>query len=147
MKSKRYLLIFLCITLAVASCNVKPTPIKVGTDACSFCKMGVADKRFGAELITRKGKIYKFDDLHCLVEFTKTDGVKQEDIHGMYLVNYEEPHGFIELQNAFLFKSETFKSPMGSNIAAFQTKDKLAVASQSVQGSVVQWTSLMPPHK
>ncbi|PYF70607.1 nitrous oxide reductase accessory protein NosL [Pedobacter nutrimenti] len=147
MKSITYILPFLWVMVAMGSCNVEPKPIKVGTDACSFCKMGVADKRFGAELITRKGKVYKFDDLHCLVEFTRTEGVKHEDIDGMYLVNYEKPHGFIELQNAFLFKSEAFKSPMGSNIAAFQTKEKLAAASQSVEGSVVQVTSLMPFHK
>lgn len=147
MKSITYILLFLWVMVLVPSCKVEPKPIKVGTDACSFCKMGVADKRFGAELITRKGKVYKFDDLHCLLEFTKTDGVRHEDIDEMYLVNYEKPHGFIALQNAFLFKSEGFKSPMGSNIAAFQTKKQLEAATQSKQGSVVQVTSLMPFHK
>ena len=147
MKLKTYILFFLLAAMAVVSCNVEPAPIKVGTDACSFCKMGVADKRFGAELITRKGKIYKFDDLHCLVEFTKTGAVKHQDLDKMYLVNYQKPHGFIELQKAFLLKSETFKSPMGSNIAAFQTEKESEASARSVQGTVVKWTSLIPFHR
>jgi copper chaperone NosL len=105
--------------------------------------MGVTDKRFGAELITKKGKIYKFDDLHCLSEFAKGKSVKNEDIQAMYLVDYHEPHGFIELQKAVLFKSELFRSPMGSNIAAFTTDQQLKTATQSIQGSMVHLDSLI----
>lgn len=147
MKLQRYIWFLLWVMLGAASCNVKPVPIKIGTDACSFCKMGIADQRFGAELITVKGKIYKFDDFHCLAEFTKQDEVKQKDIDRMYLVNYQKPHDFIELQKAFLLKSEALRSPMGSNIAAFQTEKALRSASQTAKGSVVQWTSLLSFHK
>ena len=44
------------------SCNTKPEPFAIGKDNCSFCKMGIIDPRFGGEMITKKGKIYKFDD-------------------------------------------------------------------------------------
>lgn len=139
--------LFLSLVLLMASCSVEPKPIKIGKDACFFCKMGVMDKRFGAELISKKGKVYKFDDLHCLMEFTKEAIVKNTDIQAMYLVDYEDPHGFIELQKAFLFKSEVFRSPMGSNIAAFLTEEQLKATTRSVQGEVVQLSSLMPTFK
>ena len=29
--------------------------------------MKIADGKFGAELITTKGRIYKFDDIHCMI--------------------------------------------------------------------------------
>ncbi|SDI99988.1 copper chaperone NosL [Pedobacter sp. ok626] len=147
MKGKTPVLLFLSLILLMASCSVTPKPIKVGTDACSFCKMGVVDKRFGAEMITKKGKIYKFDDLHCLMEFVKGVTVKNSDVQGMYLVDYEEPHGFIDLQKAFLFKGETLRSPMRSNIAAFLTEKQLKATTQSIQGGVVQLNSLMPTIK
>lgn len=141
--------VLLCLSLMLltTSCSVEPKPIKIGKDACVFCKMGVTDKRFGAELITKKGKIYKFDDLHCLVGFMKEGAVKNADVRGMYLVDYEQPHGFIDLQKAFLFKSETLRSPMGSNIAAFLTEKQLKTTTQSMQGRVVQLNSLMPALK
>lgn len=144
MKSKTPVLLFTVLITFLMSCNVEPVPIKVGADACHFCKMGVVDKRFGAELITKKGKIFKFDDLHCLVEFTKGDGIKNEDIKDMYLVGYEEPHGFIAMEKAFLFKSESLRSPMGSNIAAFLTEKQLKATMQTIKGSVVPLNSLMP---
>ncbi len=43
-------------------------PIKLNTDGCEFCKMKIADGKFGAEIITAKGRIYKFDDMHCIIE-------------------------------------------------------------------------------
>ncbi|WP_316815725.1 nitrous oxide reductase accessory protein NosL [Pedobacter nyackensis] len=144
MKPKMPVLLLLSFITLMASCSVEPKPIKVGTDACSFCKMGVVDKRFGAELITKKGKIYKFDDLHCLLAFTKENVEKNADIARMYLVDYEEPHGFIELEKAFLFKSEAFRSPMGSDVAAFLTEKQLKAATQTLKGSVVQLSTLMP---
>lgn len=49
------------------SCStVEPTPIKLNTDNCDYCKMTIADLRFASELITEKGKVYKYDDLSCL---------------------------------------------------------------------------------
>lgn len=143
-KVKMPVLILLSVTLLMSSCSVDPEPIRIGRDACYFCKMGVTDKRFGAELITKKGKIYKFDDLHCLVAFTKEAIVKNEDIQGMYLVDFEEPHGFVELKNAFLFRSEILRSPMGSNTAAFLSEEKLKTFEQSNPGEVVQVNSLIP---
>lgn len=136
-------LLFLSLTLLVSSCSVEPKPIKLGTDACDFCKMSVMDKRFGAELITKKGKVYKFDDLHCLEAFIKGASVEKENIKAMYLVGYAKPHGFIEMEKAILFKSEALRSPMGSNVAAFTTEQELKAATQSFKGNVVKWSELM----
>lgn len=136
--------LLLSFLLFMSSCSVEPKPIIVGKDACAFCKMGVMDKRFGAELITKKGKIYKFDDLHCLVAFEKERTVKSQDVQGTYLINYDAPHGFIELQKAYLFKSEALRSPMGSNVAAFPTEQQLNESTKSIKGEVLQLNSLMP---
>ena len=64
----------------LASCNTGPQPIKIGVDACAFCKMTIADEKFGGEIITGKNKIYKFDDIHCLLSFKNSPGAKQTEI-------------------------------------------------------------------
>ncbi|WP_285058693.1 nitrous oxide reductase accessory protein NosL [Pedobacter ginsengisoli] len=144
---KTPILLFLTLILLVASCNVEPQPLKVGADACSFCKMVVADKHFGAELITKKGKIYKFDDLHCLMEFLKQKVIKKDDIQCTYTVDYEAPHALIDLHKAFLLKSEDLRSPMGSNVATFSAEKQLKLTMRSLKGERVLWETLMPVEK
>lgn len=142
-RGKTPVLLFLSLILLTTSCQVAPEPLKVGTDACSFCKMGVASTHFGAELVTKKGKIYKFDDMHCLVGFLKDKTVNIVDVRNMYIVDYEEPHGLIDLQKAFLLESENLRSPMGSNIAGFVTEKQFQQNSKSSQGRAVQLKMLL----
>jgi copper chaperone NosL len=135
------LLIFM-LTLNI-SCNVSPQPIKVGTDACSFCKMSVADKHFGAELITKKGKIYKFDDLQCMIGFLKDKTIQTGDVEKMYVVDYQAPYGLIDLETAFLLKSEKLRSPMGSNIAGFLSEKHFEKNKDSLSGESIQFKALL----
>jgi copper chaperone NosL len=125
------------------SCSTGPEPIKIGVDACSFCKMSIADNRFGGEILTKKGKIFKFDDSHCLIEFHKSHIIDNKDIKEIYLVNYSEPHNFIETSKALLFKSDELRSPMGGNTACFNDVSKLNEAAQKFKGEKVRWTELL----
>ena len=130
---------------AFVSCNSGPQAIKLGQDACSFCKMSIADNRFGAEIITNKGKVFKFDDPHCVLGFMKANTINNNDIKETYLVNFSEPHNFILAQKAFLFQSNELHSPMGGNVASFDDENKMKVAMQSINGekAVVTWDELV----
>lgn len=130
------------LMMALASCSTGPQPIKIGSDACVFCKMTIADKNFGAEIMTKKGKAYKFDDTHCLLAFMKDGTVAEKDIEGTYLVNFVEPHNFIEVSDVLLLKSEDLHSPMGGNVASFDNKDKLDEVAIRVKGEIITWEAL-----
>jgi copper chaperone NosL len=136
-KAMAFLLIF------SASCNTGPQPIKIGTDACSFCKMTISDNRFGGEIITKKGKVYKFDDLHCLVTFKKSGALNGEEINHIYLVRFDGTHNFIDASKALLFKSGELRTPMGSNIAAFENEQSLSSTAKNFKGTVVSWNDLV----
>lgn len=138
-KIKAIVFLLLCITLI--SCSIEPQPIKMG-DTCTACKMGVADNRFGAELITIKGKIYKFDDIHCVLEFLKANTVPKEQLKSILFVDFEAPHNFITLENANLLKSDELRSPMGSNIAVFKSLTELTNSQAKLGGEKVKWESL-----
>lgn len=131
------------LVLSMMSCNTEPQPIRIGQDACSFCKMSIADNRFGAEIITKKGKIFKFDDMHCLLEFRKSNAINTADIKETYLVNFNEPHDFIEVHKALLLKSEALHSPMGGNVASFADSDRLKEAAQKIKGEETTWETLI----
>jgi copper chaperone NosL len=141
--SKAAVPLSLFLIFGLMSCNSGPQPIKFGQDACSFCKMSIADKRFGAEIITKKGKAFKFDDMHCLLGFMKSNTINNNDIKETWLVNFEEPHNFILAQNAFLLKSSELHSPMGGNVATFNSESKLKEAAQKVKGETVTWDALV----
>ena len=131
-----FLSIFAFLLFGMISCNSGPQPIKLGTDACDFCKMSIADRNFGAEIITDKGKVYKFDDTHCLATFRKKN-IDSNIIKHVYFVNFLDPHNFIDADHVFLLKSDELHSPMGGNTAAFENKENLNMTQQKVQGKEI----------
>ncbi|MEJ5964174.1 nitrous oxide reductase accessory protein NosL [Pedobacter immunditicola] len=129
--------IFMIVVLSLTSCTVGPQKIKIGVDVCSSCRMSIADNRFGAEIVTKKGKVYIFDDIHCLTGFMKANTIDNKEIKNTYFVDFNEPHDLIESGQAFLMKSTQLRSPMGGNIAAFSSQDQLNAASGKLSGEQV----------
>src|SRR5215203_1996100 len=52
------MLAFGMFCMMAVSCNASPEAIRIGKDNCTFCKMTISDARYGAEIVTAKGKIY-----------------------------------------------------------------------------------------
>ena len=125
---------FLVVIGSLISCDVGPQKIRIGEDVCSFCRMSIADNRFGAEIVTKKGKIYKFDDTHCLTGFIKANTINNQEIKNTYLVDFNEPHELIEASQVLLLKSSQLRSPMGGNIAAFSSQNQLNIATVKLSG-------------
>ncbi len=73
----RYLLL---TSIFLLSCKAEPEPLHYGKDACHACKMTLMDKKFGSELVTKKGKVYKFDDTNCMLNFMNSDALQGEEI-------------------------------------------------------------------
>jgi len=129
------------LLIGFSSCNSSPEQIVLGKDNCSYCKMPFGDARFGAELITSKGKVYKFDDAHCLFSFINENNSTKSNSK-IYFIDFSGGHTFVPAENAVYLKSETFHTPMNGNIAAFQSQESLQVAMQKFPGTVLQWNEL-----
>ena len=125
----------------LSSCHSSTSPIALGKDNCSYCKMPFGDARFGAELITSKGKVYKFDDEHCLSAFVAESG-KATNNAKTYFVDFSGDHSLVEAEKAIYLKSELFRTPMNGNIAAFQSEDSLQAAHQKFGGTIMHWNEL-----
>ncbi len=148
-RNKKYIMKFttamvmILFSVSLASCNAGPEPIKAGTDNCYFCKMTVTDNRFGAELVTKKGKIYKFDDVHCIVSYLQTKNIEPANIKDIYLTDFCSTHQLINVNQLSLLKSEELRSPMGGNIAAFISRDSLQKNQERFPGTIVNWNDLI----
>lgn len=128
--------------LLLNSCNAGPEPIIAGRDNCYLCKMAVTDARYGGELITKKGKVYKFDDMHCLVSFLKTKAIDESKVKDIYLVDYAGDHSLIRADKSYLLQSTEIRSPMNGNVIAFKSIDSMKKLSGQLKGVSVSWEQL-----
>jgi copper chaperone NosL len=126
----------------ISGCSSQPEPFRYGTDICYLCKMGIADTKFGSELITKKGKVYKFDDVGCMVRFMKTGSIEKKDISRIVVINYEKQHDFIDAGKAVFAFSPHTKSPMGFNISAFTSKEAATKYITDSTGKILSWNEL-----
>lgn len=128
--------------LILASCSIEKDPIIVGKDNCDFCKMTISDARFGAEILTNKGKVFKYDEAQCLLEDMKEGKVKESDVKDIYLTDFCGKHDLISYKSVLLLKSEEFKSPMGGNVAAFSHTDSMNYYKNSLKAEETIWSNL-----
>jgi copper chaperone NosL len=129
----------LIITLFVTSCNTKPQPFAYGKDVCDDCKMTIMDPKFGGEIITKKGKIYKFDDSHCMIHFIKNGSVKKSEIAQTVFIDYSNDKNFIDVQSGFFVVSPQLKSPMNGNAACFSSKEIAEQKAKESSGILKTW--------
>ena len=125
-------LTIILVTLALFSCSVEPEPLRLGKDQCHFCKMTLMDGKFGAELVTTKSKVYKFDDINCLFNFYNEGSVNKDDYRFKLVVDFSQPKKLINAEEARYLMSPKIKSPMASQVAAFES---------APSELVTQWTA------
>lgn len=130
------------VVFLLQSCQTRPAPFTPGKDMCDFCKMGISDLRFGGELITRKGRIYKFDDLHCLTRFLQSGKVKDKEVAQRLVINFEKQGSFLDARQASFVIDNAFNSPMGSHAAAFESSKAATGCCGNKEITALDWPSL-----
>nr|WP_321233283.1 nitrous oxide reductase accessory protein NosL [uncultured Psychroserpens sp.] len=136
---KHYLNIVLL--LLFFSCNVSPKPIEYGSDGCHFCKMTIVDKVHAAEVVTHKGKVYKFDATECMINFM--DEFDTSEI-ALYLSNdYTSPETLINATEATFLVSENIPSPMGAFLSAFENRSDAEQTQANKGGVLYSWDELL----
>ena len=131
----------------LVACEVKPEPLAYGKDACHSCKMTLVDKKFGAEVVTKKGKVYKFDDVNCLINFYNSDQEPRENVKFLLVIDFDSVSHFINAKAGFYAKSPMIKSPMGSQVAAFSTKEQFKMRNKEWNGIALSWGELITQWK
>jgi len=126
--------------LFLTACSTGPKDIDYGNDGCHFCKMTIVDKIHGSELITDKGKVYKFDATECMVNYLKEN--KELPISNLLTNYYEAPTQFISTEEAIFLISDKLPSPMGANLTAFQTKESAEQVLAEKGGELYTWETL-----
>ncbi len=143
MKYKQVLLIISFLVLS--ACSSKPVAIEYGVDGCHFCRMTIVDKLHAAEVVTKKGKVYKFDATECMINFM--DEFDTSSIN-LYLSNdYAEPEALIDATQATFLISKNVPSPMGGFLSAFKNKEDAVKVQTAKEGTLYTWDELLNHYK
>jgi copper chaperone NosL len=137
---KKIHLIFAILTVVFSSCSISPQPINYGKDGCSFCKMTIVDKQHAAEIVTDKGKSFKFDAVECMLNYN------QENIENpvsLFLINDFSGSGeLIDATKATYLISEEIPSPMGAYLSGFESEQKAKDIQEENGGELFNWNEL-----
>ncbi|WP_347923062.1 nitrous oxide reductase accessory protein NosL [Pontimicrobium sp. SW4] len=136
---KHYLIAALLLILF--SCNVSPKAIDYGSDGCHFCKMTIVDKVHAAEIVTKKGKVYKFDATECMVN--SMDEFDSSEVKLYLSNNYTEPEALIDATQATFLISKNIPSPMGAFLSAFKNKVDAKKMQSDKGGELYTWEELL----
>lgn len=132
---------FIVVLLLFNFCQKQPEKINYNNEDCASCQMTISDNRFGAELITKKGKVLKFDSIECLVFYS--ENFNQDEIYSMWVTDFSNPPELINIKDAYFLRSSEIQSPMGLNICAFSNTDSLNKIKNEFNGNIFNWEELV----
>lgn len=130
------------LMLFFSSCSVEPVAINYGQDACDFCQMNIVDEQHAAELVTSKGKAYKYDAIECMMNYLNRKELKSDDMSFLLITNYNEPGKLIDAKSATYIHSEAIPSPMGGFLSAVYDKDVAEQIVDAKGGETLDWEEL-----
>ncbi|WP_282055356.1 nitrous oxide reductase accessory protein NosL [Maribacter luteus] len=132
--------LFVIVLFSMISCTVGPKPIDYGADGCHFCSMTIVDRQHAAEIVTKKGKAFKFDAVECMMNHLKDLDITTIEL---FLVNdYQNPGELINAQEATFLISESIPSPMGEYLSAFSSREAAEQIETENKGQLYSWEEL-----
>lgn len=138
---KYFIFLGIIFSSILVSCNISPQQIEYGTDACDYCNMTIVDRQHSAQLVTTKGKAYKYDAIECMVHSLQ-DEMKDTEM-ALYLVaDFNQPGQLMDATMASYLVSEQIASPMGANLSAFENENSGQKAQEKFTGELFSWEEI-----
>lgn len=140
-KTATVLLFFLSLSFLSCSNNTKAVPIKLNVDNCDFCKMSIADGKYGAEVLTEKGRTYKFDDIMCMMKYCKENS--NTKISWYYVHDFAKDNVLIPALTAHFISGGTIQSPMRGGIIAFSSEKDAKEFGTKFGAKLITWDAIL----
>lgn len=135
---RRRALTLLVLAVAAGACSRGPRALVAGTDTCAHCRMTIDDVRFGALVLTARGKIQTFDSIECLASYLAALP-SDEQPRGAWVADFEHPAHWVDAERATYLHRSQLRSPMGRDLAAFATDSDAADLARRYGGRAIDW--------
>jgi copper chaperone NosL len=107
--------------------------------------MTIVDRQHAAEIVTKKGKAFKFDAVECMMNHLKDIDVA---IVELFLVNdFLDPSELIDAKKATFLISKDIPSPMGEYLSAFESRNEAENVATENKGKLYTWEELLTKFK
>ncbi|MCG8372424.1 MAG: nitrous oxide reductase accessory protein NosL [Balneolales bacterium] len=91
-------------------------------------------------MVTKKGKVYKYDSIECLIKDTAS---KDSNSVALFVVaDFANPGSLIDAGEAMYLVSDRIPSPMGANLSAFSSLEQLDALKQEKGGTSYTWEEI-----
>jgi len=104
--------------------------------------MTIMDHRYGAELVTQKGKVFTFDAAECLINYLYQHEDLIQNASYTLVTSYTEPDHLIAANSAIFLVSKEMPSPMGAYLTAFSNRDVAEEYQLKKGGKLYSWDEL-----
>jgi copper chaperone NosL len=139
MSRLRRMLTVAVIAGQVACAAPGPVAIAYDHDACDHCRMAISDPRFAAQIVTRTGKVFRFDDPSCLTTFLAGEAVVTANVHSIWFNDHATPEQRVRAEEAVFVVSDALRAPMNGRVAAFTSREEAAAFALTVAGRLETW--------
>ncbi len=131
------------LVTAVLGCQQGPQAIAYGTDACEFCAMTISDDRYGAAILTDKGRTYKFDSIECMLQATmEGEKLASVQVDQWYVTSYPARGVLVSAPAVSFLASGNLPSPMGAGLTAFANQVDAENMQREKSGEILNWSGL-----
>ncbi len=137
---KGYQLLIITVLFVFTACSIEPAKISYGSDACHFCKMTIVEETHAAEIVTSKGKAFKYDAIECMLN--DLENHESETVALFLVTDYLTPQKLIDAKTATFLISKSIQSPMGANLSAFENRNNAEEYSRNEEDKIFDWTDL-----
>jgi copper chaperone NosL len=119
-----------------------PVAFHYDTDACDHCRMAIAEPAFAAQLLTATGKVHRFDDPGCLLQFLKGGAVAAGDVRGIWFNDHAHAGQFVAAADAVILRSPRLGAPMNGGLAAFAARADAIALQERSGGTLTTWPAV-----
>jgi nitrous oxidase accessory protein len=128
--------------VGLAACAASgPQPIVLGQDACDYCRMTIADSRYGGEAITTTGRVHKFDGIECLAGYMRT--ALAGTVKAVYVIDLQHPGTLVPAESAGFLKATLIHSAMGKSLVGFASPKAAEEQRAMLGGATMTWAQVL----
>lgn len=148
MRGAPVLVTSLALGLGLVACGVSgPVPLKWGEESCRHCHMTLADRRFGAEIVTTRGRALAYDDAGCAAEAIADAEMPAGEVGTVWVVDYLHPDHLLPADSSVFVRSRVFLTPMGSGVVAVTDSAAARGLAAERDGAVLRWAEVVDAAK
>lgn len=136
--------VMLAVAAYVAGCSSGPQPIAYNEDQCSYCMMTISNRGYGAEVVTSKGRAFKYDSIECMAAgIHEGDDYPSAQVAQAYVTDFANPGNLIDAHSASILHSDQLPSPMGGNYTAFADAATAREVQDEKGGEILGWEEVL----